>query len=416
MRDPKTVLFVFGLFVQTCLAENVETTKHADASDKKVSKREYYAPEYNHDHYSYPAYRFEYGVHDPQTGDIKKQYEERDGDTVRGYYSLVEPDGSIRLVEYTADAKNGFQATVKKIGSSHHPDTVTHHLNTANGHHGGDGGYAPNYNGGGQDYYHNLQQPSLPTVHDGHHQYEPPVFTNHYEPPSPPAYNGHFEQPAVHGYDDHQYNHHQQQQPPAHGYDNHHQYHHHQQQQQLPPSVYNHYEAPLVPAAHNHFPHPPPPTAGYDHYEPPLQVVVPAGHGDHHFETPAAHPEPADFDHGSALPPLFAAGLPTAHGDYGSASPEEYYPAPLQFPTTSHENQFEWPAKSASDDGDDVDPHHRGRLHDEYQFPAAKEHDHLQGAAAKTSSGERPEYLRKYFEPNYQGHAAAVNSFYDDDE
>jgi len=47
-------LFVFGLFIQTCLTENVETTKHgynADASDKKVSKRDYYAPEYNHDHY-----------------------------------------------------------------------------------------------------------------------------------------------------------------------------------------------------------------------------------------------------------------------------------------------------------------------------------------------------------------------------
>lgn len=44
-------LFVFGLFVQICLAENVKTTEHADASDKKVSKRDYYAPEYNHDHY-----------------------------------------------------------------------------------------------------------------------------------------------------------------------------------------------------------------------------------------------------------------------------------------------------------------------------------------------------------------------------
>ncbi|XP_025191621.1 uncharacterized protein LOC112591897 [Melanaphis sacchari] len=397
MRDSKTVLFVFGLFIQTCLAENVETTKNAGASDKKVSKRDYYAPEYNHDHHnSYPAYRFEYGVHDPHTGDIKKQYEERDGDTVRGYYSLMEPDGSIRLVEYTADSKNGFQATVKKIGSSHHPNTVTHHLNTAN--HGGDGVYAPNYHGGGHDYYQNLQQPSPPTVHDGH-QYEPPAFTNHYEPPLPPAYTGHFEQP-LHGYDVHQ------------------QYHHHQRpQQQVPPSVYNHYEPPLVqPAAHNYFPHPPPPTAGYDHYEPPLQAVGHGGH--HHFEPPAAHPEPADFDHGSALPPLFAAGLPTAHGDYGSASPEEYYPAPLQFPATSRETEFEWPAKSISDndDEDDAEPHHRGRLQDEYHFPASDEHSQLTGAGAKTSSGERPEYLRKYFEPNYRGHAAAVNSFYDDDE
>ncbi|KAL4132062.1 hypothetical protein QTP88_009281 [Uroleucon formosanum] len=394
----KMLLFVFGLFIQTCLTENVETTKHGyntDVSDKKVSKRDYYAPEYNHDHYSYPAYRFEYGVHDPQTGDIKKQYEERDGDSVRGYYSLVEPDGSIRLVEYTADAKNGFQATVKKIGSSHHPNTVTHHLNTANAHHGGDGGYAPNYHGGDQHYNYYLQQPSLPPVHDSH-QYEPPAYSNHYETPQSPAYNDHYE-------------------PPVHGYDNH-QYHH--QQQQLLPSAYNHYEPPLVPAVHNHFQHPPSPVAAYDHYEPPLQVVVPDGHGDHHFEPPAAHPEPADFEHGL---PLFASGLPTAHGDYGSASPEEYYPAPLQFPATSRETHFEWPAKSGSNDDDDDglsdgDPHHSGRLQDEYRFPVTKEHSHLQGAAAKVASGERPEYLRKYFEPNYRSHAAAVNSFYDDDE
>lgn len=353
---------------------------------------------------SYPAYRFEYGVHDPQTGDIKKQYEERDGDSVRGYYSLVEPDGSIRLVEYTADAKNGFQAIVKKIGNSHHPTTVTYHMNTANGHHndGGDGGYAPNYHGGDRDYNHHVQQPSLPTVHGGNH-YEPPAYSNHYEPPPAPAYNGHYE-PTVHGYDDG---------------------HHYDHQQQLPPSAYNHYEPPLVPAAHNHFQHPSspaahnhfqhsPPPAAYDHhYAPPLQVVVPAGHGDaHHYETPAAHPEPAEFEHGSPLPPLFAAGLPTAHGDYGSASPEEYYPAPLHFPAkSSHENQYEYKTGSLRDNGDGDDDPHLGRL-DGYQLPAAEEHP---GAAVKGGSGELPEYLRKYFDPSYRGHAAAgVNSFYDD--
>lgn len=48
------LLFVFGLIVRTCLTENVETTKHSlhtNASDKKISKREYYAPEYNHEQY-----------------------------------------------------------------------------------------------------------------------------------------------------------------------------------------------------------------------------------------------------------------------------------------------------------------------------------------------------------------------------
>lgn len=37
----------------------------------------------------HPRYAFEYGVNDPHTGDIKHQKEERDGDVVKGQYSLV---------------------------------------------------------------------------------------------------------------------------------------------------------------------------------------------------------------------------------------------------------------------------------------------------------------------------------------
>lgn len=61
-----------------------------------------------------PHYSFEYGVHDTHTGDIKTQHETREGDVVKGQYSLVEPDGSVRTVEYTADAHNGFNAVVTK--------------------------------------------------------------------------------------------------------------------------------------------------------------------------------------------------------------------------------------------------------------------------------------------------------------
>lgn len=38
-----------------------------------------------------------------------------------GAYSLAEPDGTTRIVEYTADKHNGFNAVVKKIGQAHHP-------------------------------------------------------------------------------------------------------------------------------------------------------------------------------------------------------------------------------------------------------------------------------------------------------
>ena len=54
-----------------------------------------------------------YGVNDPLTGDQKTHSETRDGDVVRGEYSFVDSDGSIRRVTYTADAINGFQVETK---------------------------------------------------------------------------------------------------------------------------------------------------------------------------------------------------------------------------------------------------------------------------------------------------------------
>ncbi|XP_044737553.1 cuticle protein-like [Chrysoperla carnea] len=73
------------------------------------------------DEYSIPNYTFEYGVNDPTTGDVKSQHETRYGDKVKGYYSLNEPDGTKRVVHYTADDQNGFQAVVEKIGHAVHP-------------------------------------------------------------------------------------------------------------------------------------------------------------------------------------------------------------------------------------------------------------------------------------------------------
>ncbi|XP_039288413.1 cuticle protein 7-like [Nilaparvata lugens] len=68
----------------------------------------------------HPKYAFEYAVADHHTGDTKSQHETRDGDVVKGSYSLIEPDGSKRTVEYTADDHNGFNAVVHKT-PNHHP-------------------------------------------------------------------------------------------------------------------------------------------------------------------------------------------------------------------------------------------------------------------------------------------------------
>ncbi|BET00545.1 Cuticular protein [Nesidiocoris tenuis] len=61
-----------------------------------------------------PQYNFNYEINDPTTGDQKSQFESRDGDVVQGSYSLVEPDGTRRIVDYTADPINGFNANVRK--------------------------------------------------------------------------------------------------------------------------------------------------------------------------------------------------------------------------------------------------------------------------------------------------------------
>ncbi|KAJ8982758.1 hypothetical protein NQ317_018170 [Molorchus minor] len=66
------------------------------------------------DYDPHPQYSYAYEVQDVLTGDSKTKSETRDGDVVRGSYSLVEPDGTLRVVEYTADPINGFNAVVSK--------------------------------------------------------------------------------------------------------------------------------------------------------------------------------------------------------------------------------------------------------------------------------------------------------------
>ena len=61
-----------------------------------------------------PQYSYGYDVHDTLTGDAKSQQETRNGDVVEGSYSLIEADGSRRVVHYTADDHNGFNAVVEK--------------------------------------------------------------------------------------------------------------------------------------------------------------------------------------------------------------------------------------------------------------------------------------------------------------
>ncbi|XP_062550690.1 cuticle protein-like [Armigeres subalbatus] len=61
-----------------------------------------------------PNYEFAYGVHDPVTGDHKDQWEKRVGDHVQGVYTLDQPNGKKRIVEYEGDQR-GVKQVVKEV-------------------------------------------------------------------------------------------------------------------------------------------------------------------------------------------------------------------------------------------------------------------------------------------------------------
>ncbi|XP_022189861.1 cuticle protein 7 [Nilaparvata lugens] len=109
--------------------------------------------DYHHHHdlhyHEHPKYAFDYSVSDFHTGDSKSQWETRDGDVVKGQYTVVEPDGTLRTVEYTADDHNGFNAVVKRTEPKHPVPVHTAH--------------------------HQLHH----TVDYGHHHYEAPLYYNH---------------------------------------------------------------------------------------------------------------------------------------------------------------------------------------------------------------------------------------------
>ncbi|XP_058464917.1 larval cuticle protein A2B-like [Malaya genurostris] len=66
-----------------------------------------------------PNYSYGYTVQEDRTGDHKSQHESRQGDRVEGQYRLRESDGTERIVDYTADDRNGFRAVVRHEPERH---------------------------------------------------------------------------------------------------------------------------------------------------------------------------------------------------------------------------------------------------------------------------------------------------------
>ncbi|KAH9645297.1 hypothetical protein HF086_000460 [Spodoptera exigua] len=101
---------------------------HGHASSSQSIKQHHgHGTEKHVVYYSHPKYEFAYKVEDPHTGDKKSQHESRDGKVVKGVYSLHQPDGTVRIVEYHADKKTGFNANVKFVGHAKHIVPEQHH-------------------------------------------------------------------------------------------------------------------------------------------------------------------------------------------------------------------------------------------------------------------------------------------------
>ncbi|CAO1326050.1 unnamed protein product [Diamesa serratosioi] len=59
-------------------------------------------------------YDFNYAIDEALTGDVHSQHETAENGVIHGSYRLNDADGFLRVVEYTADDVNGFQANVRR--------------------------------------------------------------------------------------------------------------------------------------------------------------------------------------------------------------------------------------------------------------------------------------------------------------
>ncbi|XP_069705124.1 uncharacterized protein [Periplaneta americana] len=65
------------------------------------------------DHYNEVQYDYRYAVDDPKSGVINDRWEQRYGEYVKGAYSVLDPDGRVRTVDYEVDGPKGFHAVIR---------------------------------------------------------------------------------------------------------------------------------------------------------------------------------------------------------------------------------------------------------------------------------------------------------------
>ncbi|KAG7171621.1 transcription factor SPT20 homolog [Homarus americanus] len=113
MLDSRGVQLEQGLTPPQELLDN-----HQVLSEAFKHRSEELARTYSNDQVAYndpdPEYMWAYEVDAKSTGDKKSAREERRGDVVVGQYSVMDPDGSFRIVDYSVAPDTGFRATVTK--------------------------------------------------------------------------------------------------------------------------------------------------------------------------------------------------------------------------------------------------------------------------------------------------------------
>uniref|UniRef100_A0A182MGR6 Uncharacterized protein n=1 Tax=Anopheles culicifacies TaxID=139723 RepID=A0A182MGR6_9DIPT len=107
---------VVNTYAQPALVKNYVQPAVVKSYAQPTIVKSYAQPTYvkQVEEYAPANYEFSYSVHDSHTGDVKSQHETRHGDQVQGQYSLLDADGHQRIVDYTADDHNGFNAVVRR--------------------------------------------------------------------------------------------------------------------------------------------------------------------------------------------------------------------------------------------------------------------------------------------------------------
>ncbi|XP_066250591.1 putative uncharacterized protein DDB_G0271606 isoform X2 [Euwallacea similis] len=112
--QPQQVKYVAQPQQVKYVAQPQYSAKYQQAQPQRPQKQGEEDEEEEGDYDPNPSYQFGFDVKDDQYTNYQTRKEERDGKTITGSYSVVDADGYIRTVKYTADPKEGFKAEVSR--------------------------------------------------------------------------------------------------------------------------------------------------------------------------------------------------------------------------------------------------------------------------------------------------------------